>query len=276
MQRHRLQAISNPLSRRQTTQHYQLKTFLDVDKKCDDSFYSLLDARRQAPHAMRLLCHFVRLVPRMLIIELEKFKEGTMLLVCPRCATDVTEEALYCPYCNLPRPKAGFGKPGAPSPPRKLTTQAVSRKSQKSNYRSPGQPRNTKRKVRLVVSSFAALVAVSSVALYIFVVPLVHSQGVEPKIALSALDRLQRMPSNDPDLTIDARLSRELEKSRRVGNLVGYQGWTVHPIKGTKTRVLLVFAYREVGNTEQRAEWLADLDANTFAPQTALAVLVSK
>lgn len=122
--------------------------------------------------------------------------------------------------------------------------------------------------------SGAALVAVLSVGIYIFVVPLVHSQGVEPKTALSALDKLQHMASNEPDLTIDARLAREIETSRRVGNLVGYQGWTVHPIKGTKTRALLVFSYREVGNTERRAEWLADLSNNTFTPQTPLAASI--
>ena len=198
-----------------------------------------------------------------------------MPMVCPRCATDVTAEALYCPYCNLPKPKAGF-KLSAPSPREKPAAQEVSRKSRKSLDHSLGQPRNTKRRARLVVSGVAALMAVLTVGVYIFVVPLVHSQGVEPKIALTALDRLQHLPSNDPDFTIDARLSREVEKSRRVGYLVGYQGWTVHPIKGTKTRVLLVFSYREVGNTEQRAEWLADLNANTFTPQTALAVSVSK
>ena len=118
--------------------------------------------------------------------------------------------------------------------------------------------------------------AVLAAGVYIFVVPLVHSEGVEPKTALSALDRLQHMPSNEPDLTIDARLSGEIEKSRRVGNLIGYQGWTVHPIKGMKNRVLLAFSYREVGNIERRAEWLADLNANTFTAQTALAVSVSK
>ncbi|MEK6289642.1 MAG: hypothetical protein AABO57_28335 [Acidobacteriota bacterium] len=82
------------------------------------------------------------------------------------------------------------------------------------------------------------------------------------------------MPSSEPGVTIDARLSRELEASRRVGNLVGYQGWTVRPIKGTKTRVLIVFAYQEVGGTHQRAEWLADLSNNTFTPQTDLAAAV--
>jgi hypothetical protein len=84
------------------------------------------------------------------------------------------------------------------------------------------------------------------------------------------------MPSNDPGLTIDARLTREVETSRRVGNLLAYQGWAVRRVTGTKTKVLLVFSFREVGDTEKRAEWLADLVNNTFTAQTELAVLVSK
>lgn len=193
-----------------------------------------------------------------------------MPMVCPRCATDVTAEALYCPYCNLPKPKAGF----AVSAPTKPATQAVSRK--KPRERRPDQPPVKGRKRRVMVLSSAALAAVLSVGIYIFVVPLVHSQGVEPRTALSALDKLQHMSSRDSDLTVDARMMAEVEKSRRVGNLVGFQGWTVHPIKGTKTRVLLVFSFREVGNTEQRAEWVADLNANTFTPQTPLAAAVSR
>lgn len=111
--------------------------------------------------------------------------------------------------------------------------------------------------------------------IYIFVVPLVYSDQAEPKTVLSALDKLRRMPSNEPSVTIDARLSRELEAKRRVGNLVGYQGWTVLPIKGTKTKVLIVFSYQEAGDTHQRAEWLADLNSNTFTPQTELAAAIS-
>ena len=195
-----------------------------------------------------------------------------MPMVCPRCATDVTAEALYCPYCNLPKPKAGF----AMSEPTKPATQPVSRKSRRPKGRRLDQPQVKVSKRRVMVLSSAALAAVLGVGIYIFVVPLVHSEGVEPRTALSALDKLQHMPSNDSDLTVDARMAAEVEKSRRVGNLVGYQGWTVHPIKGTKTRVLLAFSYREVGNTEQRAEWLADLNANTFTPQTPLAAAVSR
>lgn len=203
-----------------------------------------------------------------------------MPMVCPRCATDVTAEALYCPYCNLPKPKAGFAlggptKPATQAVSSRPATQAVSTKSRKPNDRHPDEPHGKGRKRKVMVLSSAALAAALSVGIYIFVVPLVHSEGVEPKTALSALDRLQHMSSNEPDVTLDARMAAEVERSRRVGNLVGYQGWTVRSIKGTKTRVLLVFSYREVGNTEQRAEWLADLTNNSFTPQTPLAVSVS-
>ena len=113
------------------------------------------------------------------------------------------------------------------------------------------------------------------VGAYIFVVPMVYSEQAEPKIVLAALDKLRKSPSNEPGVTIDARLARELETTKRVGNLVSYQGWVVRPIKGTKTQVVLAFAYQEVGNTNQSAEWIADLSAGTFTPQTDLATSVS-
>jgi len=117
--------------------------------------------------------------------------------------------------------------------------------------------------------------ALFSVGIYIFVVPLVYSEQAEPKIVLSALDKLRKTPSNEPDLTIDAALSRQLETSRRVKNLVAYHGWTVRPIKGTRSKVVLVFSYEEVGGVHHSAEWIADLANNTFTPETDLAAAVS-
>ena len=124
--------------------------------------------------------------------------------------------------------------------------------------------------------AIGGLVALLCLGAYIFVVPLVYSDVAEPKAILVALDNLRRMPSNEEGLTIDARMLRELERSRRGGNLAGYQGWIVKSIKGTKSKVLLVFSYDEVGNAHRRAEWLADLAQNTFAPQNELAVSVSR
>lgn len=125
------------------------------------------------------------------------------------------------------------------------------------------------------VVSVAALAALFSVGIYIFVVPMVYSEQAEPKTVLAALDKLRKTPSNEPGLTIDARLQRELDTARRVGNLTAYQGWIVRPIKGDKTRIVLAFAYQEVGDIKQSAEWIADLASGAFTPQTELAKTVS-
>jgi len=34
-----------------------------------------------------------------------------MALTCPRCETDVPNEAQYCPYCSLPKPRRGLRRP---------------------------------------------------------------------------------------------------------------------------------------------------------------------
>ena len=197
-----------------------------------------------------------------------------MPLSCPRCSTNVPEEALYCPYCNLPKPKTGFtaasaavqreNRPVPGRPPRPARTN-----------RSPKQPTRTRSARSFRIPAIVALVVLGCAVAYVYVVPLVYSDGAEPKVILAALETLRRMPSSEEGLTIDARMTRELEKSRRGGNLVGYQGWTVKSIKGTKSRVVISFSYDERGNVRQRAEWLADLSTNTFTPQNEFAALVS-
>jgi hypothetical protein len=206
-----------------------------------------------------------------------------MALTCPRCGTDVPSEALYCPYCSLPKPKRGFTAATEDQPeetaaaehtkPPAAVRRAATQRSRPAK-RSTARPGKPKRQLRLSVLSVAALVALFSVGIYIFVVPMVYSEQAEPKTVLSALDKLRKTPSNEPNLTIDARLSRELDTARRIGNLVAYQGWTVRPIKGTKSKVVLAFSYVEVGDVHQSAEWMADLTNNTFTPQNELAATI--
>ena len=234
--------------------------------------------------------------PPMCLDLLKLIQENVMALSCPRCGTDVPNEALYCPYCSLPKPKRGFASaeekpkeslPNAPKPPAASKRAAVStrktvvssRKTKESGAISLKQPtrRPAKepRRFRVSVLSVAALVALLGVGAYIFVVPLVYSNQAEPKTVLAALEKLRKTPSNEPELTIDARLSRELETSRRVKNLVAYEGWVVRPIKGSKTKVVLAFSYKEVGDVHHNAEWIADLTTGSFIPQTELAAAVS-
>jgi hypothetical protein len=219
-------------------------------------------------------------------------EENAMSLMCPRCGTDVPTEVLYCPYCSLPKPRHGFV--AEPAEPEELpletkkpdvATQTVTTKRKPAPARSlkdanPKSPNRTTaakqpRRLRVSVLSAAALVALLGIGAYIFVVPMVYSEEAEPKTILAAMEKLRKTPSNEPGVTIDARLSRDLETSRRVKNLVAYQGWTVRPLKGTKSKVVLVFSYEEVGGIHQSAEWIADLNTGTFTPQTDLAAAVS-
>ena len=209
-----------------------------------------------------------------------------MALTCPRCETDVPNEAQYCPYCSLPKPRRGFAEAaednpeatkfeGHSKPPVAVAFKKAKKESKKPAKRSASRPGKPPRKLRLSVLGVASLVALFSAGVYIFIVPLVLSDQAEPKTVLTALDHLKKLPSSEPGVTIDARLARELETSRRVGNLAAYKGWTVRPIKGTKASVVFAFSYVEVGDVHQSAEWIADLTHNTFAPQTELAATVN-
>ena len=200
-----------------------------------------------------------------------------MALTCPRCDTDVSAEALYCPYCNLPKPKGGFAFASAAKPTNTGPQQpaAAYKKERSVGNRSFNRPPKTRRQIKLGVLGLAALMAVLSVGIYVFVVPLVLSQEAEPKAALSALEKLRHLPSNQPGVTIADRMSHEMETSRKLGNLAAYKGWIVRPIRGTKTKVLISFSYREVDGAELKAEWIADLPTGSFTPQTPLAVSVS-
>ena len=200
-----------------------------------------------------------------------------MALNCPRCDTDVSAEALYCPYCNLPKPRGGFAFATEAKPTETAPQQpsAAYKKERRASNQSFDQPPTTRRQIKVGVLGLAALMAVLSVGIYVFVVPLVLSQEAEPKAALSALEKLRHLPSKEPGETIGDRMTHELEASRKLGNLAAYKGWTVHPIKGTKTKVVISFSFREVDGAEQRAEWIADLPAGSFTPQTPLAVSVS-
>ena len=231
-----------------------------------------------------------------------------MALMCPRCGTDVPNEAQYCPYCSLPKPRRGFTDAEAEpdetdfdehsKPPVAVAFKRANKESNKhpekgdghdfigvafkrakneSNKpakRSASRPDKPPRKLRLSVLGVASLVALFSAGVYIFIVPLVLSDQADPKTVSTALDNLKRLPSSEPGVTIDARLVRERETSRRVGNLAAYKGWTTRPIKGTSARVVFAFSYDEVGDVHQSAEWIADLTHNIFTPQTELALAV--
>jgi len=129
--------------------------------------------------------------------------------------------------------------------------------------------------VALVLSN-SIVVTLIGAGGYWFVWPLFQSQGPEPEVAALVLEKLRKMPSKQEGLTVEESIARELEKSRRVGNLLSYQGWTVQPVPGDKSKLLVVFSFNERDNSKKSAEWLADPVSSTFTPQTELAAAVFK
>ena len=202
-----------------------------------------------------------------------------MTLTCPRCSTNVSEDTLYCSYCNLPKPKHGFSavtaddqrQPQPQKPARPSMSPAAASRSVR-----PRRRQSQRRDISIAKLAGVAVIVLLLIGGYVYFAPLARSNEPEPKTVLTALDTLKRMPSNEEGLSIDARLNLELEKSKRMGNLVGYQGWTVKRIDGTKSKVFLIFSYDEVDHSHHQAEWLADLEHNQFIPQGELAVSISK
>ena len=202
-------------------------------------------------------------------------------MTCPKCRANVSEASLRCPSCGLSKPKARTVE-ATEKPSKWFGSVAVKRvgagrtteNHTTVNRRPAGPPSKTKR-VGLMLS-IAMMVALLGAGAYWFVWPLFLSEGPEPQTAALVLEKLRKMPSNQEGLTVDESVTRELERSRRVGNLVSYQGWTVRRAPGDKSKLLVVFSFDERGNTQQRAEWLADPVSSTFTPQTDLAAAVYK
>ena len=126
------------------------------------------------------------------------------------------------------------------------------------------------------VVAIPVIASLIGAAIYLYVLPAFQTEQLEPQKAMTAMTRLRNLPSNEAGLTVDERMMWEIERSRREGNLRSYQGWTVQPVKGDRMKVLIVFSFSRKNNSQQRAEWLADLAQNTYTPQTELAALVFK
>lgn len=190
---------------------------------------------------------------------------------CPRCHTEVPNEATHCPDCKLPKPK------GLCVQEEKTEQKAAAAKSASARAnRNKRTPMKKRPKWVTSIAGSAAFLLLCGMGFYVFSFFAHKPPEVDPQAALPMLDKLRRSPSTQEGLNVDALLAQELEKSRRVGNLLSYQGWTIKPVNGSKTKLIFSFSFEESDNTQQRAEWVADLVNNTFTPQTELAVAVSR
>lgn len=181
---------------------------------------------------------------------------------CPRCRNQVPDTAARCPECKLPKPKA-------------------SRDVSESGRQKNGRSRRSKSPVSRpkwvnALACVGAILLAGWVGFYLYSYLSEQPQELDPHLAQPALAKLRQEPSVVSGVSVDEYMTQQLEKSRRVGNLLKYQGWTVSPVRGSKTKLLIAFSYEERDNTQYRAEWVADVTHNTFTPQTELAVAAYK
>jgi len=196
---------------------------------------------------------------------------------CPRCHGEVPTEALRCPDCKLAKPKALIVKSDKKKDLSKKDAPKADGKRPGTHARKPR--RKPERKLPKWVSIVAAalcVVLIAAVGVYVYLYFANAPGEIDPHLAQPAMQRLRQMPSRQANLTVEQYLSQELEKSRRVGNLASVQGWTLRPVKGSSSKMLIAFSFQERDNTERRAEWLADLTHDTFTPQTELATNACK
>jgi hypothetical protein len=223
---------------------------------------------------------------------------------CPRCETNIPDEALYCPYCSLPKPKpaveevsaqpeaahpAPAANPEQPQPAvagastgpsGSIYATAAHRRLTPRPQRTTSAPRPKKKREkrefstsrkRLLILVAAGLLAFTAAGFHSVVLPMLKTMGPDAKVALDMVDTLRKTPSNDGSLTVDARLQKELDTYRRVGTLRRYQAWRIKSLPGSKSQFLIIFSFEESDGTQHSAEWLADSSARNFTPQTELA-----
>jgi hypothetical protein len=192
---------------------------------------------------------------------------------CPRCHTEVPADASRCLDCKLPKPKNLQAQDEStelkPEAPRKKAPDRADRKRRK-----PVEKQRPKWVTALAGAAMVLLLCGTGLYLVLFFSSM--PAEIDPKAALPMLDKLRSSPSSQDGLNVDALLTQEMEKSRRVGNLLSFQGWTIRPLDGSKTKLVISFAFEETDNIQQRAEWVADLVHSTFTPQTELAAAVYK
>jgi hypothetical protein len=184
---------------------------------------------------------------------------------CPKCHTETPGNALYCPGCKLPTP---LGK-----------TKIKERKKKKRELfaAKPKKIFKTRKSIRIkpwvaIVASVGSVLVVGA-ASYFISISMLQSTEVKPSPAHVALEKLRKMPSSRPGVTVDEFLNEELEKVRAAGRLREAEGWGVTPGQ-TEGEFLISFSYEEQDAEQKRAEWIVNPARNIIHAQNEMAKLV--
>jgi hypothetical protein len=144
----------------------------------------------------------------------------------------------------------------------------------KASGKFAGIAESSRTKVAVRVAIMVGAIAVTGVVCYMLVFSYWESKEVDPVAAMKAMNTLRELPSNQEGFTVDQLMNEELERFRKSGNLKGHQGWHTRKIRGTESRVLVVFSFKDNEDRDHRAEWMVEVNKHIVVPQTELATTV--
>src|SRR5689334_6558781 len=149
---------------------------------------------------------------------------------CPRCHVEVPTEALRCPDCKLPKPKSMIAQSS-----KNKTSPSQSSKGRPKSALKPGmKPERRLPRWVSIVAGAVSIVFITAVGAYTYWYFSNMTSDLDQHLAQPAMQKLREMPSKHANLTIEQYMKQELEKSRRVGNLVSVEGWPMQPVQGNK------------------------------------------
>ena len=196
---------------------------------------------------------------------------------CPKCHVETPTGATNCPGCNLATPKGKHEKAKAKEKEFNRKTKKVFLTGflgDKASGKLSGIAESSRTKVAMRVGIILVAIAVTGVVCYTLVFSYWESKEVDPVAAIKAMNTLRELPSNQEGFTVDQLMNQELERFRKSGNLKAYQGWHTRKIRGTESRVLVVFSFKDTEDRDHRAEWMVEVNKHIVVPQTELATTV--
>jgi len=147
----------------------------------------------------------------------------------------------------------------------------VRRDIKKGRYPSKTSKEKAPSKVASIAGTAIVAILVFGGGIYLYLFTDVIQGRVTAEKALSTLSTFRNLPSATNGMTVDQVASSALLDSRKSGRLERHIGWITRPIKGERSKVLVIFSYEEKDDGEHKAQWVVDLSTGQVTAQTDLA-----
>ena len=195
---------------------------------------------------------------------------------CPKCHAETPTGATSCPGCNLATPRGKQEKARAKEKEfnRKTKKFFLSGFLEDKLGKNSAIRESSRTKTVMRIAVMLTAIAVTGVVCYMLVFTYWDGKEVDPVAAMKAMNTLRELPSNQEGFTVDELMTQELNRFKKNGNLKNYQGWHTKKIRGTESRVLVVFSFRDNEDQDHRAEWMVEVNKHIVVPQTELASAV--